>query len=198
MGDERVVVLKGIPARTPRAWPRRTPLTAAAVLVLLQRLVAWSLAAAGHLALAALFLVFVREASQPVGDATVSLRVHQGGEERGKEAKVEVPVPPPAPVVEERRSEPVPEAPKPVPQEDFVAATPVTESKPAPVPGPVPEAPPASIGGGATGSGTPVPEAPAAAPVTEADVDRDPTEALRRKRRGCWRSCGRRGRRRSW
>ncbi len=176
----RLIVLKGIPARTPRAWraPERV-LTLGGLVLLLQRIIAWSVAGAAHLLVAALILVLAHEATRTDGDTLVYARLWRpSGGETGKSPE---PEPPAAqPVVEVPKAAPAPESPSPEPETGFLPATPV-EVNPA-APAAVPELKPSVIGSGASAAGAPA-AAPAPAPaVSESDIDRDPTAALKKRR----------------
>jgi hypothetical protein len=183
---DRVVVLRGLPARTPRGWrPRGPMLTLGGLALLLQRIIAWSVAGAAHLLLAALLLALVREAARPGEDGLVSVAVWKGpAGERGDDV-----APAPAALVPEPAEEipPAPEPTLPEPVEDlgFLPATPVVPPPPRadPVAVPAEDPPPASIGGGASAAGAPAP-GPAASAVAAADIDRNPTGSLKRRRAG--------------
>jgi hypothetical protein len=178
------VVLRGIPATTPLSYERfyrpRRVLTVGLLATLLHRVVAWSAALAAHVFVAAILLLVYYEVNREE-DSALWASLHRGN--AGDEGKLPEAPKPETPKEEEKPPEPeppVPEPPKPEPVKEIPKV--VEEPKPAanPVVTPAPaEARPAAVGAGATATG-----APARAEVSDGEVEKDPTAALRRRRAG--------------
>ena len=188
--EETVTVLRGIPAVTPASYERfyrgRRAVTLGSLAFFLQRLISWSIAVSAHLLLAAAFLSIYLEVARE-DDSLVTASLHRGNAgEEGK--KIEAPEPeppkeeekkeiePPKPEPEPPKPEPAPVPPKP-PEVEKAPEKDVPAPNPSPVPAAV-SAKPAPVGAGASASGRP------SAPVDDADVQRDPSAALRARRAG--------------
>jgi hypothetical protein len=185
--EDAVVVLRGLPATTPasydRFYRRRSGVTLGFLAACLHRLISWSVALSLHLAAAALLLnLYVHLAKEDESLIFASLFRGNAGEEGKKleapefEPAKEEPKEPEPTKPEPPKPEPVPEPPKP----EKVEKAPERET---PSPNPVPAAAdaaakPATVGVGASASGRP------SAPVNDAEVEKDPTAALRARRAG--------------
>ncbi len=173
-GPDGPVVIRGVLATVPEAYERyyarRGPARAGAG-ELLWRVIAWSAAGVAHLVAAFLLMAVVLDLRREE-ETLVWARLQRGN--AGEEAKaVKAPAEPPA-------KPPEPEPPKPEPPKPDPA--PPQPAKPDPVPAPNPVvapsegAPkPASVGVGASAAG---------APAGEKEIEKDPTEAIRRRRAG--------------
>jgi hypothetical protein len=185
--DEPVVVLRGIPATTPasyeRFYRRRRVASLGLLAFLLERTISWSVAITAHLLLAAAFLgIYVHVSREDDGLVFASLFRGNAGEEGKKletpafePAKEEAKEPQP-PKPEPPKPEPAPETPKPpavekAPEKDTPAPNPVAAAADA-------SPKPASVGSGASATGK------SSAPVSDAEVEKDPTAALRARRAG--------------
>lgn len=182
--DDPVIVLRGLPATMPASYERfyrgRRSLTLGSLAILLQRLISWSIALSAHLLLAAAFLSLYLEATKEE-DSLITAGLYRGNAgEEGK--KLETPEFEPAKEEKKDPEPPKPEPPKPepVPEPPKPAAPEKAPEKENPAPSPVPDATPkpATIGAGASASGRP------SAPVNDAEVEKDPTAALRARRAG--------------
>jgi hypothetical protein len=189
-GPETVVVLRGSlatkPASYARFYRRRRWLTPGGVAVFFQRLISWSIALTAHLLAVALFLALYYEVTRQ-DETPVWAAIHSGekGGDEGKEVetppapeppkevpKVEEPPPPEPPKPEPVKPEPVKEVLKPVEKP--------AEAAPNPAAALAVESPkPATIGAGASSAG-----APAKGDVSDKEVEKDPTEAIRKRRAG--------------
>lgn len=180
--SDETVVLRGRLATEPESYERfrrRRGITPGAVAAFLHRLISWSIAAAAHLLVAALLLALYIEIRQE-SDTPLFARLHRG-DSSDQAAPLE------APKFEEAKKEekpdPVPEPPKPAPAVEAPQPAPIpTPEPPSPNPTagpPVPDAKPAVVGGGANTSGGGAKPA-----VADKDIERDPTEAIRKRRAG--------------
>lgn len=182
--EKEVVVLRGIPATVPLSYERfycsRRVLTVGFVALCLQRLTAWSAALAAHVLLAVLLLAVYYEVVRQ-DESPVWASLHRG--KAGDEGKLPEAPKPETPKEEEKPPEPEPPQPEPPkPEPVKPAPAPVEEPKPSPNPvaGPAPaEAKPATVGASASAAG-----APARPEVSDREVEKDPTEAIRRRRAG--------------
>jgi hypothetical protein len=187
---EKTVFLRGILAVEPASYERfarpRRALTLGLVALFLQRVIAWTIALAAHVLLAAIFLsLYLNVKGEDASSVWASL--HRG--DSGEKGKVEEPPKPEPPKEEPKPPEPPtpepPEPPKPEPKlPDPEPAKPAPVPEPAPSPNPVvapaAETPkPAAVGAGASAAGT-----PPKGEVSDKDVEKDPTEAIRRRRAG--------------
>lgn len=163
-----------LPRSYDRLFSRSAKLSITLVATLLQRLVSWGFALTLHLS-AAVILMLLYFAAVPEEDPLVSLSLHRGnaGEEgkipetpKFEDPKLPEPEPPPLP-------EPAPEKP-----------APVKPPEPAPAPEPPVEPKPATVGGGATAAPQPAAPVATAAPVSEKEIEADPTQALKVRRAG--------------
>lgn len=184
--SEETVVLRGTLATTPASYERLRrgrALTVGVVALFLQRLISWSIAAAAHLLVAALLLALYIEIHREP-DTPLFARFH-----RGDSSSEDVPLQ--APKFEEaQKAEPTPE-PEPPKPEPVTPAPVVEPPKPAPVPTPdppspnpvpgvpVPDAKPAVVGGGANAPGGGSKPA-----IGDKEIEKDPTDALRKRRAG--------------
>ena len=178
--SEPVVLLRGLPATEPRAFERWKRPSFGFLAFALTRVISWSVAITAHLILAALFIAIYLDQRRD-DDSLVAVSMYRGN--AGEEGKiVEAPKPAPMPEPEPPKPEPVPEPekkPEPVPE----PPKPVVQPAPTPAPaGPTADAPPkpTAIGGGAS---APAPSS-TGGPVSDKDVEKDPTAALAAKRAG--------------
>jgi len=189
---EQTILLRGIVATEPecygRFYGRRRLLTLGAVALFLHRLIAWSIAAMAHLAVAfALMSVYISLEDRDESLLWASLYKGNAGDEGKLVEMTDLDVIREAPETPEPEP-PTPEAPPDMPpaepSKETAAASPSTEPPPVPSPDPVAgmetETPkPATLGAGASAEGAPPP-----AEVTARQIEKDPAGAVRARRAG--------------